>query len=157
MATEMKTKNNETTIDYDELLPLKEVADRCNIGMRLLREAIGRREIRVVKFTSKIWRVRESDRLAWVERKSKGSLTRTVIPMEHRQSWRCRKPRLTHSRNAQRRLRRQSLRRSACSRRSPRANGAGRSLPCSMDRQVLANQPLPAMLQNRFLFRPSAG
>jgi excisionase family DNA binding protein len=74
MATNMKTKNNETTIDYDELLPLQEVADRCNIGMRLLREAIGRREIRVVKFTGKIWRIRESDRLAWVERKSKGAL-----------------------------------------------------------------------------------
>jgi excisionase family DNA binding protein len=74
MATNMKTKNNETTINYDELLPLQEVADRCNIGMRLLREAIGRREIRVVKFTGRIWRIRESDRLAWVERKSKGAL-----------------------------------------------------------------------------------
>lgn len=71
----MKNKMNDTlTIQQDELLTLKEVALRSNVGMRLLREAIGRREIRVVKFTSKIWRVRESDRLAWIERKAKGAI-----------------------------------------------------------------------------------
>jgi hypothetical protein len=71
----MKTKMNDTlTIQQDELLTLKDVAQRSNVGMRLVREAIGRREIRVVKFTSKIWRVRESDRQAWIERKAKGAL-----------------------------------------------------------------------------------
>jgi len=68
----MKMKNDEITIEHDELLTLKEVAQRSKIGMRLLREAIGRREIRVVKFSAKTWRVRESDRLAWIERKAKG-------------------------------------------------------------------------------------
>jgi len=69
----MKNKMNDT-IEQDELLTLKEVAQRSKVGMRLIREAIGRREIRVVKFTGKIWRVRESERQAWIERKSKGAI-----------------------------------------------------------------------------------
>jgi len=69
----MKPKMNDT-IEQDELLTLKEVAQRSKVGMRLIREAIGRREIRVVKFTGKIWRVRESERQAWIERKSKGAI-----------------------------------------------------------------------------------
>lgn len=56
-------------VTEDKLLRLDEVADLLRVSMPTLRRMLSRGEVKVIRFTSKTYRIRESDLMSYMMRK----------------------------------------------------------------------------------------